>query len=215
MFEEVIRTDQVVINTFKDSDPALSKLIELIGNIELTLKSNYFESLVFSIVSQMLSAKVAETLKKRLLDLVSGDVTPDKLLSFEINELRKSGISPQKASYILGLSQKVSLGQLDLEKLKILSDEDAIKTLTSVKGIGRWTAEMFLIFSLGRKDVISLGDVGLQRSALWLYRQFNPEEMNNCLERHSLSWIPYRSFASLYLWRAIDDGYVDREFIIK
>jgi DNA-3-methyladenine glycosylase II len=194
----------------KQADNELAQLIDKVGDIDLPQNGSYFESLALAVVSQMLSAKVAAVIKQRLYALCSGSITPESISALEDEQIRGIGISFAKIRSIKDLSQKVQSAELSFESCGDMSDEDVIRSLTKVKGIGKWTAEMFLIFSLGRLDVLSLGDVGLQRAANWLYAQADPSETPDCLVRYSGRWSPYRSVASLYLWRAVDDGYVVR-----
>lgn len=191
------------------ADPVLAILIERIGEIRLAASGSPYESLVGSIISQMLSAKAAGTIKQRLAALNGGPLTPQSLLAHDEETLRGIGLSYAKARSIRELSQRTLSGELDYEALGVLPEAEAVAALSKLKGIGKWTAEMFLIFSLGRPDVLSLGDAGLQRAAQWLYGRADPDEPPGSLARHAAKWSPYRSAACLYLWRAIDDGYLD------
>jgi DNA-3-methyladenine glycosylase II len=189
------------LKALSEKDPILGKFIEIIGELELGKRENHFRSLVSSIIGQQLSAKAAATIFGRFVDLTKGDITPVKVLSLSDEELRGIGISFAKIKYIKDLSQKVLDKEVDLEILDELTNEDVIAALTSVKGIGKWTAEMFLIFSLGRENVLSLLDVGLQRGAKWLYDAKDEEKI---LEMKGANWDPYHSIASLYLWEAVN-----------
>ncbi|CAI6080618.1 DNA-3-methyladenine glycosylase family protein [Cohnella sp. JJ-181] len=193
----------------RQADPVLAKLIERIGEIRLTASDSPYESLIGSIVSQMLSAKVAAVIRQRLSTLNGGPLTPAAALALDDDAMRGAGLSYAKIRSIKDVSARTLSGELDYEALSVMPEPEAVAHLAKAKGIGRWTAEMFLIFSLGRPDVLSLGDAGLQRAAQWLYSLADPSEAPGCLERHAVKWRPYRSIACLYLWRAIDDGYVD------
>lgn len=205
----VIRPASAEAAHLKRSDPALGRLIDRVGEIRLSRRSGPYESLVGSIVSQMLSSKVASVINGRLIELNGGPLTPESLLAHDEEALRGIGLSYAKARSIHDLSRKTLAGELDFEALGTMAEEEAVAALTRVKGIGRWTAEMYLIFALGRSDVLALGDAGLQRAADWLYRLARPDEPAGCLARYAEGWRPYRSVACLYLWRAIDEGYVD------
>lgn len=205
----IIHVDSAEGIHLRQSDPVLAELVERIGEIRLASSSGPYESLVGSIISQMLSAKAAGTIKQRLIALNGGPLTPESLLALGEEAMRGVGLSYAKIRSIQDLSLKTLSGELDFEALAAVPEAEAAARLVKVKGIGKWTAEMFLIFSLGRPDVLSLGDAGLQRAAQWLYVRANPDEESGCLERYAGRWSPYRSIASLYLWRAIDDGYVD------
>tara|TARA_B100000686_G_C16698187_1_gene921807 strand:- start:589 stop:1119 length:531 start_codon:yes stop_codon:yes gene_type:complete len=155
----------------------------------------FFASLVLSIVGQQLSTKAAGAIARRVLDSVP-NFDAQTLAKTEVEVLRAAGLSSAKAHYVRNLASAVISGTLDLETMPNLSDEDVIESLTSISGIGRWTAEMFLIFSLKRPNILSPGDAALRRAALSLY--------GIELEEASESWSPFRSIASWYLWRHLD-----------
>lgn len=190
------------------ADPRLGKLISIIGGITIPLRENSFEALTKSIIGQQLSVKAAQTIYDRV-EALCHEVNPESILSIEDTELRKAGVSKAKIAYIKDLSEKVLSKEMDLESLDLFGNDTVITLLTHIKGIGKWTAEMFLIFSLGRMDVLSLGDVGLQRSAKWLYILDKNEDGKKCLKEKSSFWFPYYTIASLYLWEAVNKGYVD------
>lgn len=158
-----------------------------------------FQTLATSIISQQLSAKAADTIERRVLAIVP-TFTPAGFLTVPLDALRSSGLSSAKARYIIELAQRVNDGRLNFDTLLRQADEDVIAALVELPGIGRWTAEMFLIFGLKRPDVLALGDAGLQRAARLLYG----EDTN--LESVGQLWRPYCSVASWYLWRHIDDN---------
>lgn len=186
-------------------DRRLNKLIKLIGEIEIPLKKDYFASLVESIIGQQLSVKVASTIKSRVMSLC-GELSPHRILELSEEELRSVGLSRGKVLYLKDLAHHVNEGRLELNSLDMQKDEEIICRLTAVKGIGRWTAEMFLIFSLGRPDVFSCGDLGLKRAISWLY-QMEEVPLSFLKECYS-NWSPHGTVASLYLWEAINRGYV-------
>lgn len=184
-------------------DPALKQLITGIP-IEVSLQEDYFASIASAIVGQQLSNRVADVLWARLIALTQEALSPEGILSLGDEELRQIGISYSKIKYLKALATAVSEKTLELEKLYLFDDDEIVEQLTRVKGIGPWTAEMFLIFSMGRQDVFSVGDGGLQRAVKWLYHLDevpNKDEMRRISDR----WKPYRTMAALYLWRAIDD----------
>lgn len=196
--------DQEAIAELSRLDPVLAGLLEQLEPIEITLQEDLFVSLASAIVGQQLSNRVAEVLWERLIALADGEVTPNKILSFEDETLRRIGISYAKINYLKSLAAAVDDGMLELDELHSLDDDEIMRQLTSVKGIGPWTAEMFLIFSLGRLDVFSAGDGGLQRAVKWLYDMDEVPDQKEIL-RISSRWKPYRTIAALYLWRAIDE----------
>ncbi|RXT01548.1 DNA-3-methyladenine glycosylase 2 family protein [Ammoniphilus sp. CFH 90114] len=204
----VIKVYDEKVQRIAQADARLGQLIAVIGDLTIPLRVDPFDSLVMSIIGQLLSVKAAGTIYTRFVDLCKV-VAPESILLMEDTEFRAAGLSRSKTSYIKDLSSKVISKEVDLYQLDQFSNETVIRILTSVKGVGKWTAEMFLIFSLGRLDVLSLGDVGLQRSAKWLYNLDKHEDGKACLERKASLWFPYYTIASLYLWEAVNMGYVD------
>lgn len=189
------------------NDPIMQKLITIIGDIEITLREDYLSSIVRSIVGQLISVPAANAIYNRLKELLDGKITAVGLLETSKEDLRHVGLTMRKAEYVKDLAEKVMNGELDLENIATYSDEKIMNQLMNVKGIGKWTAEVFLILSLGRKDVLAVDDVGIQRAAKWLYRVEKSERRNVLIEKSSL-WKPYRSIASFYLWEAIHLGFV-------
>ena len=184
-------------------DPIMAKAIERVGPCTLTPNPQFFETLVDAIISQQISVKAADAIMGRLRAALhaeaDGTISPNALLSLEEDALRAVGLSPQKMRYIRDLTQRVTNGELDLEQLSKLDDEAVISELVKVKGIGRWTAEMMLIFSLGRPDVLPVDDLGFLegvREAYSLEARPTPKEMRVRGE----IWHPYRTFATWYMW---------------
>ncbi|MEW9668245.1 DNA-3-methyladenine glycosylase [Ammoniphilus sp. 3BR4] len=196
------------VQKLAQADPRLGKLIPIIGDITILLRDNSFKALTKSIIGQQLSVKAAGTIYDRV-EALCHDITPESILSIEDTELRKAGVSMPKITYLKDLSEKVLSKEMDFHGLRQFGNDTVIILLTHIKGIGKWTAEMFLIFTLGRMDVLSLGDVGLQRSAKWLYNLGKNEDGKKCLKEKSSLWFPYHTIASLYLWEAVNKGYVD------
>lgn len=186
-----------------DIDPIMARAITRIGPCLLEPNPNVFEALVDAIISQQISVRAADAIMARLraaLPIEAGaSITPQALLPLEYDTLRAAGLSTPKARYIRDLTERVSSGQLNLEGLGELDDERVIEELIVVKGIGRWTAEMILIFSLGRPDVLPVDDLGLLegvREAYGLETRPTAKEMR---ERGEI-WRPYRTFATWYMW---------------
>lgn len=162
-----------------------------------------FASLAASVTSQQLSIKAADTIWSRLELACGGEVTPEAIKRFRIPTLRKAGLSAAKVKTLKELSKAVLSGELNLPALKKLPEEEAIEKLSSVWGIGRWTAEMFLMFALEREDVFSPGDLGLRRSIETLYSL--PKDVHvREIEAIAQVWSPHRTFASRVLWRIRD-----------
>lgn len=189
---------------FKKYDPILFDVIKLVGPFKLSLERNRFGMLVRSILSQQLSTSAARTIRMRLESaLGSAGITPDSILQFSPADMRPLGISQQKAEYILDLAEKALDGTLNLSNIGRKSDEQVIEQLTQVRGIGRWTAQMFLIFSLGRMDVFPHDDLGVRSAIRTLYQLDDLPDKAKC---HAVAekWRPYASVASWYCWRSID-----------
>jgi DNA-3-methyladenine glycosylase II len=193
------------ILTLCKNDPKLEKVINLIGDITVTMKTDYYESLVKSIIGQQLSILAATTIWSRVKK-ISVDISPSNINRISDEKFREAGVSKQKISYIRDLNNKILNNELDLDSLAHLSDLEVINTLTKVKGIGKWTAEMFLIFSLGRENILSFGDAGIKRAIKWTYSQEADDLLNELYER----WAPYNSIASLYMWELINSGLINR-----
>lgn len=194
---------------FKKVDPVLYSILEKVYSTEgddflkLNKKEDLFLELVESITSQQLSVKASDTIFKRLVNLMPHKkVTPPSIVKTSDDKLRSAGLSFGKIKYIKDLSQKVLDKELILEDLDKLPDEEVILKLTKVKGIGRWTAEMFLMFALGREDLFSHGDLGLQNAIKKLYQMDNykVDEVEKIIE----SWSPYKTYACRILWRSLN-----------
>ena len=197
---------QKAISHIKDSDKILAKVINSIGKCNLKpAKRDPFDVLVSSIISQQLSVKAARTIKNRLLEIAGNGnkFNPKKILSQTVTEIKKTGVSGSKTKFVKELAKAVSSGKLNLRKLYNEDDQTVIDTLIKQPGIGPWTAEMFLIFSLGRLDVLSIGDAGLRRATKIIYG-FKKDLTDKEFIKLSEPWKPYRSIASWYLWRSID-----------
>lgn len=167
--------------------------------------AGYFRTLVTSIVSQQISLAAAASIMRRLLELFGGEPTPAKVLRAPVGKLRAAGLSASKAAYLRDLAAHVKDGRLDLAHVASLPDEEVMRELVAVKGIGPWTAEMFLMFSLRREDVFSYGDVGLVNAMARLYRLRKPASRAR-LERIVRKWAPYRTLAARYLWASLDES---------
>lgn len=186
-------------------DRKLAKVIDRIGEFNLSLTKNPYESLVEAIITQQLSAKAADSISTKFRTIYGKFPKPSDVMETSDAKLRKAGLSYMKVSYIKDLSKKVESKEIRLSYMKNLSDEEIIVQLTQVKGIGRWTAEMFLIFSLGRLDVLPVGDLGLRKGIKNLYSLEELPEKEQ-IERIAEKWRPYRSVATWYLWRSQDES---------
>ena len=187
---------------FLRKDPVLSDIIGTVGEFKLKKKSHHFAVLVESIISQQLATGAADAIFKRFKELYPKFPTAAEVLATRKSKLRTVGLSGMKVEYLKDLAKHVETGKLDMKAISKMGDEDVIAQLTQVKGIGRWTAEMFLIFSLGRMDVFPVGDLGLRRGvqiAFSLKEMPKPKETEKFGDR----WKPYRSVATWYLWKSL------------
>lgn len=187
-------------------DVRLAGLIERVGTTSFEVRDDRFTALARSIVGQQLSTKAARTIWSRIQAIV-GDITAQNVVAADREDLSGAGLSAAKLAYMTDLATRVLDGEVELERLDDLDDEQVIQTLTKVKGIGRWTSEMFLIFALQRQDVFAVDDVGLRRGLAWLHGDdvvLDEQKMRSTIA----CWRPFRSIASLYLWEAVDLGLI-------
>jgi DNA-3-methyladenine glycosylase II len=191
------------INHLKKSDPVMRGIIERVGACRMEYGEPTFHSLAEAIVYQQLNGKAAVTIFKRFTDAAGEPVTPKGVLKLTEQQLRTVGLSKQKSSYLRDLAAKTESGLLNFEKLQGMEEADVIEHLTQVKGVGVWTAHMFLMFTMRRPDVLPTGDYGIQVAIKKHYRKRKlpkPKDM----EKIAKAWSPYRSIACWYLWRSLD-----------
>ncbi len=184
-------------------DPKLAKIIELVGEYQIRTSRNYYESLVEAIITQQLAGSAAKAISNRFRSLYGKSFPkPIDVINTSDSKLRKTGLSRMKIEYIKELSKAIESKKLKMRSISKLSDEEVVEQLTQIKGIGRWTAEMFLIFSLGRMDVLPVGDLGL-RKGIQLYN--SADELPNAAEIEKLAekWRPYRTVATWYIWKSL------------
>jgi len=182
----------------------LRSLIDRVGAYRIEYRNPGFETLVRSIVYQQLNGKVARVIFGRLVDAVpGGQLTPEGILKLTPARMRKAGLSKQKTAYIRDLARKTKRGALDFAMLPGLSDEEVVAMLTQVKGIGVWTAHMFLMFALERPNVLPTGDLGIRMA---IRKHYGMDELPNAkqIEERAAGWHPYCTVASWYLWRSLD-----------
>jgi DNA-3-methyladenine glycosylase II len=197
------------------ADKVLKRLMEERGPIDPEIdrrgsRPDPWEAVARAIVGQQLSTKAARSIWEKLQGLFGGKTpTPEELLRKRKPTLRKAGLSNAKVEFLRDLAQRVKDGRLDFDRIKDLSDEDVIAALIEVKGVGQWTAEMFLMFHLAREDVVSVGDLGIRRAVQIAYGMKDlpgPEELAKLAEE----WRPHRTLACLYLWRSLDNTPVEK-----
>ncbi len=194
------------------ADPTMGALIERIGRIDLKMRlkrraeerpPDAYGALLRAIVGQQLSTKAARTIYLRVVDLFDGTTpTPEQLLDAREEDLRACGLSGRKTEYVRDLAAHVLSGELELDRLDNLGDEEVIEEIVAVRGLGRWTAEMFLLFHLERPDVLSGGDLGIRKAIQIEYGLVEMPPLAEVIEIGE-AWRPYRSLASLYLWESL------------
>lgn len=185
------------------TDPRLALVIRAVGPGRPDfVRRDPFQALVRAVISQQLSTKAADTIRGRVFALMPR-VTPEALLAVPDQTLRAAGLSGQKVSYLRDLSAHVLDGRLDLPRLRTLSDDDVIEAIVAVKGFGRWTAQMFLMFCLHRPDVLPTGDLGIVKG-FQIVLGMKRRPAVSTMERAARSWQPYRSIGCWYLWRALE-----------
>lgn len=187
----------------KSADPKLVPLIEKVGPCTLRPAEDLLATLANSIVAQQISAKAARSIFDKVSSGMNSPWRPEDLNRMDDEFLKSCGVSPQKRGYLASLFEIVRIGKLHLAGLRDMGDEEVIAELTQVKGIGRWTAEMFLIFALNRPDVLPMADLGIKTGLQRLYKLDEAPSLSagEELTRH---WQPFRSVASWYLWRMFD-----------
>ncbi len=189
---------------FKKVDPVLYGVAIKITLPDHTKSEDYFIDLVESIISQQLSIKASDTIFGRFKKLFTKEkITPEQVLKLDDQKIRECGISFRKIKYIKGIAQAVVDKTIELNKLDSLSSEEVIIEMVKLKGVGVWTAEMFLMFTLGRPDVFSTGDLGLQNAMIKLYK-LDKKPKKETLIKISDKWTPYRTTASRILWRSLE-----------
>jgi DNA-3-methyladenine glycosylase II len=182
----------------------MKEIVERVGDFRLKLNPSRFHTLVGSIISQQISTAAARTIHNRLKERLSPQrVTADALLGLSVDDLRETGVSRQKASYILDLCAKAQSGEIRFRRHRQMKDDEIIDELVQVRGIGEWTAQMFLIFSMGRPDVLATDDLGIRQAIRKAYQLDEMPKPKECTQI-GRTWRPYASMACWYLWRSLD-----------
>ena len=198
----IYHQDSPVVSYLIDKDPRLKELFQRKKQIIVPISDDYFLSLVHTIIAQQLSSKVATVISTRLNEFFLHHITPKRMLKANDDDLRKLGLSHQKITYLKSLSECLITGKVHFNDIDQMKDQDVIDMLVQIKGIGVWTAQMFLIFSLGREDVFSVLDLGLRNVVKDIYK--NPDLTQKEIETISQQWAPYRTVVSHFLWHAYD-----------
>lgn len=194
---------KTAITHLKKADKVLASIIRRVGPYKIVYREATFQALARAIVFQQLSTKAARTIYGRLEEAAGGAITPEAIQNLSVGEMRRAGLSKQKIGYIRDLAEHALSGKLDFAGLHQMSDDEVIAALTDIKGIGDWTAHMFLIFALRRPNILATGDLGVRTAVQRAYRKRklpSPRQMEKIAE----SWHPYRSVACWYLWRSLE-----------
>lgn len=198
---------QKALEHLKQNDSVLSSIISNYGNRNLTPHRKYFNLLLGAIIGQQLSIKAARSIRNRVFQYFNESPTPQKILETEDQILRSLGLSNAKVRYVKDLSHKILTGELNLKRISKRSDEEIINELTKVKGIGVWSAHMFLIFVLARLNILPTGDLGIRKAVMINYGLKKlPDEQKIKLIARKYNWEPYCSVASLLLWHSLDNN---------
>jgi DNA-3-methyladenine glycosylase II len=187
-------------------DKKFAKIIAGKEPFSLAKKRDVYLYLCFSILSQQLSTKVAGVIRQRFLNLYPGKPSPEQILATSYETLRSIGLSGAKASYVHNVARFSIESGMDQRKLAKMNNEEVIEYLTKIKGVGRWTVEMLLMFTLGREDVFAVDDLGIQQAMIEVYKldKLDKKKLRADMLRISAKWSPYRSFACLHLWHHKD-----------
>lgn len=193
-----------IIHIYKN-DSCLAKIIDTSKRCQLKPEKDYFNSLLKAIVQQQLSIAAASSIYLRFSSFFNGNLTPDKIIDTSDTDLRKLGLSNAKVKYVKNLSSKILNGELNLKGISVKTNEEIIKELTVVKGIGVWSSHMFLIFTLGRLNILPIGDLGIRKAAMNIYKLRKLPDEKRLLKLSAINnWSPYNSIASWYLWRSLE-----------
>lgn len=190
-----------VYNFLSERDPVMRDLIGAVGGCDHNPGGDHYQTLIESMIYQQVTGKAAEAIYSKFLNRCGGSVTPETVSSLNLDQMRGAGLSRQKISYIMDLTEKVLNGDLQLDGIDSLADEEIVERLVTVKGIGTWTAQMFLIFTLGRIDVFPLNDLGVRKAIQKRYgngRKISERRMEKIASR----WEPYRTVGVLILWKS-------------
>lgn len=219
--EELVLSDIYLLNSSCDSikylsskDKRLKQVFEMIGDISYSPYSD--DSYIFlldTIVGQMLSNKVADIICKRVHDLCNNIVTPETISELSIEDLRSVGVSYSKVNYIQNLTNAILNGELILNDLTYEDDTTVFKKITSIRGLGSWSAKMYLIFVLNRQDILPYEDGAFLQSYMWLYNTTDIKPSS--IKKKCKKWSPYSSIAARYLYKALDYGYTKEKFTLK
>ncbi len=206
-----VKASPKIVAALREADPVMARLVDehavvVRRDLKRERPGDAYGALLRSIVGQQLSTKAARTIYGRMTDLFDGHApTPQQLLDVDPERIRAAGLSYGKISYLRDLAAHVEDGSLELERLPELTDEEVTAQLTAIKGLGQWTTDMFLMFHLGRPDILPVGDLGIRRAVQVEYRMRKLPDPKR-LEKVGKPWRPYRTLACLFLWSSLDNA---------
>ncbi len=205
-----LNQESTAIQYLCKKDKRLAKVISLVGDITYEPHENAYAFLIHEIIEQMLSIKAGKKIFDRLDTLCNGDISPSVVAKLSEAEIRSTGTSTAKTQYIKNVTAAVNSGELNFEELSQMTDEEVRKKMTSIRGIGNWTAKMYLIFVLNRQDILPFEDGAFLQSYRWLYNtdDCSPES----IKKRCAKWKPYSSIAARYLYRVLDLGMTKDKF---
>lgn len=208
-YKKIAITDKSIQHLIKH-DKRLAKVITTVGEIECRTHDDPYAFIVMEIVGQMLSNKVAAVISTRLRELCTGTIVPEVIGTLTLEDLRSIGLSMAKCEYIKAFTDAVLNESIDFNEFANLPDGEVIRRLTAIRGIGKWTAKMYLIFVLQREDVLPIEDGAFMQGYKWLYK--TQDVLPQTVSKKCRKWKPYSSIAARYLYRAVDLGLIKTEF---
>jgi DNA-3-methyladenine glycosylase II len=199
-----VKNIEIAVNKIKKADPKLADIIDRVGPCMLIRREQGFPSLAYSIISQQISKSAAASIRSKFESIFSDcSINPVELMNINDEVLRRTGLSRQKIDYLRNLAAQVVSGDIDFQSFEKLTDEEVIELLIKIRGIGRWTAEMYLMFSMNRLDVFPVGDKAVRRAMNEIY-DINRSSTNNVYMDIAHRWSPYRTVGSWYLYKYIE-----------
>lgn len=206
----ILNREHPAVQYLCDKDKRLAKVISMVGEITYQPHQDGYSFLIHEIIEQMLSVKAGAKIYGRLQDLCGGEVTAEAVTRLSDEEIKSVGTANSKVTYIRNVTDAFVSGKLNLDSFSTLSDEEVYKILTKIKGVGSWTAKMYLIFVLDRQDVLPIEDVAFLQSYKWVYKTEDVSKFS--VTKKCKKWKPYSSVAARYLYRALDTGMTKEEF---
>lgn len=206
----VLNNENIAVNYLCNKDRRLAKVIDMVGEIIYQPHDDGYVFLIHEIIEQMLSIKAGAIIYSRLQALCEDNICPENIVKLTDEQIKSIGTAKSKVLYIKGVTEAVQNRVLVLDDLLKLSDDDVIKKLTSIRGIGLWTAKMYLIFVLNRQNILPIEDVAFLQSYKWMYK--TDDVSKESVVKKCKKWSPYSSIAARYLYRALDMGFTKEEF---